>query len=126
MAPAPRIADELVKSDADALVGSAQAADFVDIYSQAKDRGAGINVALNAAGYSSSLLAQFGRKMAGMTTISTFAAPDSPAMRTYHDAMTTYSPELADPSDEIAIAIAPDSSPSVFGCRPSDVRHRAW
>ncbi|ONH30434.1 ABC transporter substrate-binding protein [Pseudofrankia asymbiotica] len=99
-----RVADELKQSGADALVGSAQAGDFIDIYARAKDLGAGIKVALNAAGYSSSLLETFGPKMAGMTTISTFAAPGSPAMVAYDNAMSTYSPEMADPSDEIAIA----------------------
>ncbi|OHV40680.1 MULTISPECIES: ABC transporter substrate-binding protein [Pseudofrankia] len=101
---ASSVADELKQSGADALVGSAQAADFIDIYARAKDLGVGINVALNAAGYSSSLLETFGPKMAGMTTISTFAAPGSPAMTAYDNAMTTYSPEMTDPSDEIAIA----------------------
>ncbi|ADP84943.1 ABC transporter substrate-binding protein [Pseudofrankia inefficax] len=104
MSSASNIAAELQQSGADALVGTAQGADFVDIYSQAMSLGIPIKVALNAGGFSASLLTTFGSKMAGLSTISTFAAPTSPAMKTYSNAMATYSPELRDPSDEIAIA----------------------
>lgn len=37
-----------------------------------------------------------------MSAISTFAAPESPAMISYRHAMSIYAPELADPSDEVA------------------------
>jgi ABC-type branched-subunit amino acid transport system substrate-binding protein len=99
-----RVVDDFESSGADTLIGSAVTSDFVDIYSQVKDLGGQINVALNAGGYSSSMLSAFGSKMAGMTTLTKFATPGSAAMRAYEDAMRTYSPELADPSDEIAVA----------------------
>jgi ABC-type branched-subunit amino acid transport system substrate-binding protein len=98
------VAEELKQSGADALVGTAQGADFADIYAQAKSLGVTIKVALNTGGYSTSLLATYGSRMAGLSTISTFAAANSAAMVAYDNAMSTFSPELADPSDEIAIA----------------------
>ncbi|WP_307874719.1 ABC transporter substrate-binding protein [Frankia nepalensis] len=101
---AANIADQLNRSGADALVGTAHVADFVDIYSRAKGLGAPINVALNTAGVSASVLATFGSGMAGLSTISGFAPPDSPAMAAYSNAVSVYSPELADASDEIAIS----------------------
>lgn len=101
---AANVAQQLKQSGADALVGTAQGADFVDIYSQAVGLGIPVKVALNAGGFSASLLATFGSKMAGLSTISTFAAPTSAAMVAYERAMSAYAPELMDPSDEIAIA----------------------
>ncbi|WP_007514096.1 ABC transporter substrate-binding protein [Pseudofrankia saprophytica] len=99
-----KVADELKSSGADTLVGAAQSSPFIDIYAQAKSLGVKINVALNATGFSPGLLAQRGRDMAGMSIMSSVAAQGSPAMNAYQKAMTVYAPELADPTDELALA----------------------
>jgi ABC-type branched-subunit amino acid transport system substrate-binding protein len=98
------VAEKAKESGADTLIGTAQAADFIDIYTAAKSLGANFNVALNSVGYSTDLLAQRGSAMAGMSLYSSYPPPNSPAMMTYYNAMRTYAPELADPSDEIAVA----------------------
>ncbi|MBL7492762.1 ABC transporter substrate-binding protein [Frankia sp. AgB1.9] len=99
-----RVADQLRKSGADTLVGAAQSDPFIDIYSQAKANGARIKVALNATGFSPGLLAQRGADMAGMSILSSVAAQDSAPMKSYLNAISTYAPELTDPTDELALA----------------------
>lgn len=100
---AARVADQLKKSGADTLIGAAQAGPFIDIYAQAKALGVKLTVALNTSGISSSVLAQRGDDMAGMTISSSVALEDSPARRAYQSAMSTYAPEVEDPGDELAI-----------------------
>ena len=98
-----RIAAQLVSSGADTLIGAAPADAFVDILVRARALGAKVDVALNAAGYSGSMLVEQGSRMAGVSVISSFAAQGSAAMRAYETAVNTYSPELAEPTDSLAI-----------------------
>ncbi|MDT3440158.1 ABC transporter substrate-binding protein [Pseudofrankia sp. BMG5.37] len=99
-----RVAAELKNSGADTLIGAAQSTPFIDIYAKAKALGAKINVALSATGFSPGLLAQRGSDMAGMSIMSSVAAQGSPVMDAYQNTMTTYAPELPDPTDELALA----------------------
>jgi ABC-type branched-subunit amino acid transport system substrate-binding protein len=98
------VAEQFRSLGADTLVGAFQPGSFTDIYARVKALGARINVALNATGFSPGLLAQRGADMAGMSVMSRIAAQGTPAMTTYLDAMHTYAPELADPTDELAFA----------------------
>jgi ABC-type branched-subunit amino acid transport system substrate-binding protein len=99
-----RVAAQVKSSGADVLLGAAQTDPFIDIFAWAKADGARLAVALNATGYSNSLLLTRGQDMAGMSVISGYAALDSPAMLAYDHAMATYAPELTDPSSELALA----------------------
>jgi ABC-type branched-subunit amino acid transport system substrate-binding protein len=101
-----RVVDALRRSGADALVGALRPEDFADIYAAAKTAGVRLNVSLSAAGYGKDLLAARGKDVAGMSVIVGYAPfqDDSAIMRTYHTAMTTYSPELEDADQEAAIA----------------------
>jgi ABC-type branched-subunit amino acid transport system substrate-binding protein len=98
------IADQVAKSGADTLIGSAQGDDFIDIYSAARSQGAKFNVALNLVGYSADLLEKRGPDMAGMSLLTSYAPPEAPGMIAYNRAMNVYSPELADPSNEVVVA----------------------
>jgi ABC-type branched-subunit amino acid transport system substrate-binding protein len=98
------IADQVTRSGADTLIGSALTDGFIDIYSAARRQGAKFNVALNLVGYSADLLARRGPDMAGMSLLTSYAPPDAPGMIAYDRAMNVYSPELADPSNEVVVA----------------------
>ncbi|MBL7494242.1 ABC transporter substrate-binding protein [Frankia sp. AgB1.9] len=98
------VADQLQQSGADTLVGAAQSGPFIDIYSRATALGVKLKVALSATGFSPSLIAQRGTDMAGMSIMSSIATQGSPALTAYRGAMSTYAPELADPTDELALA----------------------
>jgi ABC-type branched-subunit amino acid transport system substrate-binding protein len=101
---AARVAEQLKDSRADTLVGAAQSDPFIDIYSQARARGARLTVALNATGYNLGLLARRGKDMAGMSILSFTAPQGSAAMNGYQQAMSTYAPEVSDTSDELALS----------------------
>lgn len=98
------VADQLQNSGADTLVGAAQSGPFIDIYAHAVARGMKLKVALSATGFSPNLLAQRGRDMAGISIMSSVATQGSPALTAYRNAMSTYAPELADSTDELALA----------------------
>jgi ABC-type branched-subunit amino acid transport system substrate-binding protein len=98
-----QIAAQVKSSGADTLVGVTQTSGFVNILAQARGLGAGVKVALNAAGYNGGLLAQEGSRMAGLSIISGYATADSTAMKTYGTVVNAYAPELTDPSDELAL-----------------------
>ncbi|WP_007512686.1 ABC transporter substrate-binding protein [Pseudofrankia saprophytica] len=100
--PASLVA-RIKNSGADTLIGAAQTESFIDVYAAAKAAGVRLRVALASSGISPDLLAQRGGDMAGMTVLSTIAAPDSPARAAYVEAMSTYAPEAVDPTEELAI-----------------------
>ncbi|WP_241842346.1 MULTISPECIES: ABC transporter substrate-binding protein [unclassified Pseudofrankia] len=100
------VVDGLRRSGADTLVGALRPEDFADIYAAAKAAGVRLNVALSAAGYEKDLLAERGADMAGMSVLVRYTPfeANSAVMRTYHTAMTTYSPELEDADQEAALS----------------------
>ncbi|WP_241834884.1 ABC transporter substrate-binding protein [Pseudofrankia asymbiotica] len=104
-APA-HVVDGLRKSGADTLVGALRPEGFADIYAAAKAAGIRLNVVLSAAGYEKDLLAERGTNIAGMSVLARYTPFEgtSAVMRTYHTAMTTYSPELEDADQEAALS----------------------
>ncbi|OHV30416.1 MULTISPECIES: ABC transporter substrate-binding protein [Pseudofrankia] len=98
------VAQQLKQSGADTLIGAAQPEPFIDIYSAAKQLGVNFTVALNSSGYNATLLATRGTDMAGMSIPSSIAPLTSPPMIAYRTVMSTYAPEVSDPTDELAVS----------------------
>ncbi len=97
------VAERIKELGADTIIGLAQTEPFIDVYAASKRSGVKLNVALNTSGISPELLARRGGEMAGMSVMSTIAPPGSAARNAYQEAMTTYTPEAVDPTEELAI-----------------------
>jgi len=100
-----KVVNALRQSGADTLVGLLDSETFIQIYAAARAAGVRLNVALTTTSYGKALLDQRGPDVAGISAISGYAPFDgnSPVIQTYHSAMTTYAPELAEPDQEAAL-----------------------
>ncbi|OHV39199.1 ABC transporter substrate-binding protein [Pseudofrankia sp. EUN1h] len=101
-----KVVTQVEASNADALVSILSADDFLPVYTAAKQAGLTFKVTLTTSGYDSQLLATQGANMAGMSVLTPhipFSA-DSPALRTYRQAMSDYAPELGQTDNEVALA----------------------
>jgi ABC-type branched-subunit amino acid transport system substrate-binding protein len=98
------VANLMRATHADTIVGSSQIPAFVDIFRATKQLGVHLSVALNIDGYNPSLLAKYGSQLAGMSVVRGYVANNQPPMQTYFKTMTTYAPEVRDPTDALATA----------------------
>ncbi|MDT3444853.1 MULTISPECIES: ABC transporter substrate-binding protein [unclassified Pseudofrankia] len=100
-----KVATLLRQDRADTLIGATQADAFIEIYATAKAAGIDLKVALSSSNYGPTEIQQRGKDMAGMSMTMAFQSytTDSPAIRAYREAMTTYSPETTSLFDDVAI-----------------------
>ncbi|MBL7487946.1 ABC transporter substrate-binding protein [Frankia sp. AgB1.9] len=100
-----KVATQLRQEGADTLVGAVQADAFIDIYAAARAANVNLKVALSSSDYGPAQIKQRGKAMAGMSMTMAFQSytSNSPAIKAYQEAMTTYSPETESPFDDLAI-----------------------
>jgi ABC-type branched-subunit amino acid transport system substrate-binding protein len=98
-----RVAEQLRRSGANALVVAAPTSAVLDIYTQAKRLGVKLKVVLGTSIDNGSLVAERGPETAGLSFLSSFAPVNTPAVHAYDTAMQTYAPQLAEPYDELAL-----------------------
>jgi ABC-type branched-subunit amino acid transport system substrate-binding protein len=101
----PQVAAQLRSTGADVLIGVLPPDAFVATLRAVNAARIPLRVALGPAGYTSSLLSQYGSAISGMTVYTPFQPFEvkSPALETYRNAVTQYAPELDTPDREITI-----------------------
>ncbi|MBX6390347.1 MAG: ABC transporter substrate-binding protein [Frankia sp.] len=101
-----RAAADIKASGADVLVATVANSSLASVLAALRQiGGADLKVMISPSGYGRKLLDDYGPAVAGLTVWLNYTPfeAETPAIGTYRDAMSQYSPEMSDPDSELAV-----------------------